>query len=104
MEESSNSKKPLFNENEAVYDADKTTQRLSASSTVEQYDYKLSDSEYAAIKSSYDQWPIYFPEINLAIQKCLKKLDFEKDNAKINPDLMNNCMTKIHQTYGMFYS
>ena len=85
--------KKLFNENESTYNASKQTQNLSSKATIEKYDYKLDSDDYASVDHSLNEINQWWGNGNMAIQTCMKKVDFnEMNNIK-----MRNCLKKIKQ-------
>jgi len=87
--------KKLFDENNYAFDAIKATQHLSTSTTIEKYDYKLQNNDYASVDLSKTQFNHKkWIKINLQMSTCLNKLNND-NNFLIKSSDLTNCLKKF---------
>ena len=80
-------------------DASKTTQEFSATSTIEQYDYKVRNTELGLLNEN--KYNIAWEEHNQSIQLCMKKLNALNLNTAVNKIEIDNCFAKLRRTFDM---
>jgi hypothetical protein len=83
----------------APLDSNKNMQKFTSTSTVEGYNYKLKDNEYANIDFSNCKLNFFNNNANDIIQLCFKKIADE--NMNLDETKVRNCMTKVKMSYNL---
>ena len=81
--------------------ADQTTQKLSATSSLEKHEYKLQHTDYSAISKV----PIVnqtWEQRGESIEICLNKLDALK-RQDLKQEEIDTCFQKLNGVYRSFY-
>lgn len=83
--------------NSKSLNADKQTQKLTASSTVNQYNYALGSQDYAKVTSNaiFDS---SFGSRNDSVELCINKLDALRKRDLKQSDI-DNCLGKLKAVY-----
>jgi hypothetical protein len=82
-------------------DADRLTQDFSSRATIEKYDYKVEDSEFANISVSKQKISPDFIKSQVT-QLCLNKLD-KTGGFEISTVELRNCQKKALINYSLYY-
>ena len=77
--------------------ADKQTQKLTASSTVNQYNYALGNQDYAKATANVN-FDLSFSSRNDAVEICINKLDALRKRDLKQSDV-DNCLRKLNAVY-----
>jgi hypothetical protein len=81
--------------------ADKNAQTLSSSSTIERFDNKLQNTDYAAA-SKFASFEYSWEENSVSIETCINKLNALKQKDVAIADI-NNCFKKLKAVQNHFH-
>jgi hypothetical protein len=80
--------------------ADKNTQTLSSTSTIERFDNKLQSTDYAAV-GKFASFDYSWEENSVSIETCITKLNALKQKDVPVADI-NNCFNKLKAVQNLF--
>ena len=81
--------------------ADKGTQALSGSSTIERFDYKLQSTDYASV-SKFAEFSHTWEQNSRSIETCITKLNALK--TKDSYADIDNCFKKLNAVKALFHN
>ncbi len=80
---------------------DVATQNFTSGATIEKYNYRLEDSDYANIAFTRQKTSTELIKSQVT-QMCLNKLN-KSGEFEINPDNLRNCQRKAILNYSLYY-